>query len=688
MSVVSKKFSTNVHLVKDALTKYPNTFVAINELITNAVQAKASLIKIDFVERPASEGDLGTAIDHIVIEDNGHGVALSEFDSTILDIGTDSKEGGLGIGRFAAFQIGRNMMIETTAYDSQLNKYTRTCAAVDISAFESRNINDYNVELNYLESDNELPHCYKVTIKGLFNNDGECPKKNKLTEDFQTLNFKQRLFESYPYEVFEELVHFQLNNEIIRREEFVIGTPVIEKVPYKDIQGKDHELCFTFYNVSLPTKDINLFIQVDNAGVKTSIAKYGYGSKWHTADLGTWYVFLNSEFITRDMHSDFDIADLGAKESQRLIAAIKDTLDCFFKKRNTKYKTFVEKLVADKSYPFENSEVDKTLGIKETVFRKTAYIIEDEHKLIESSNEARSVIYPLLNKVIEDGNTRFVLDKVVNLSEDNRQKLYNLLNKTDLEEVIKFSSNVAEKMRFLDFLHELTYGSLSKSLKERSQLHKIVEKQLWIFGEGYNGTPHLWSDKKLANNLNELHIKHFGYEPTQEDENLIEEYKESCKDITDLFFYNDKRLVDGRKEVMIVELKAPSCAIADKEISQAKRYAYDIEIGSEYPKEKVAYKILLISSRFSNRAKSEIMSQQKVHKEYGLIEHKTANDEDIKVYAMTWSELIEQNRLSLSYMGDTLKLMDEDANTIFETEYPELLSDKAKARLAPKKLME
>ena len=66
-------------------------------------------------------------------------------------------------------------------------------------------------------------------------------------------------------------------------------------------------------------------------------------------------------------------------------------------------------------------------------------------------------------------------------------------------------------------------------------------------------------DKSLANNLDELHRQYFDYEPIEEDENLIADYKDIMRDITDLFFYNEKRLVNGRREVMIVELKAPSC---------------------------------------------------------------------------------------------------------------------------------
>ena len=81
-----------------------------------------------------------------------------------------------------------------------------------------------------------------------------------------------------------------------------------------------------------------------------------------------------------------------------------------------------------------------------------------------------------------------------------------------------------------------------KNIKERSQLHKIIENELWVFGENYNGTPHLWSDKKIGNIFIELREKFFNYLPSDVDKNLID-VEAGLDDITDLFFFNDKEEV-------------------------------------------------------------------------------------------------------------------------------------------------
>lgn len=71
---------------------------------------------------------------------------------------------------------------------------------------------------------------------------------------------------------------------------------------------------------------------------------------------------------------------------------------------------------------------------------------------------------------------------------------------------------------------------------------------------------------------------------------------------------------DGSKEFMIVELKAPKCKISQKELTQIKKYAFAIESTAAIPKNKVKYKLLLISADVTAQAKSEIKSLSTAYK--------------------------------------------------------------------------
>jgi len=102
---VKKTFKTNGKLLSQVFSSYSNTFDALCELINNSIQAKSKEIRIevDLVDDDEPSPYLFT--EYRIIDD-GEGVSLSEFDRKILEIATDVKDDGKGIGRFAAFQIG------------------------------------------------------------------------------------------------------------------------------------------------------------------------------------------------------------------------------------------------------------------------------------------------------------------------------------------------------------------------------------------------------------------------------------------------------------------------------------------------------------------------------------------------------------------------------------------------------
>lgn len=272
-----------------------------------------------------------------------------------------------------------------------------------------------------------------------------------------------------------------------------------------------------------------------------------------------------------------------------------------------------------------------------------------------------------MDKAISHGELTPIINDLVSLKGKHINKFNELLQKTNLEEVIQFSGEVAKKNQFLDFIDNIIYGAPAKHIKERSQLHKILEKHLWIFGEQYNDTPVLFSDKSLKNNLLELRNTYLDYEPSQDDDNLQELENKKLRDITDLFFFNEKIIDDQRREVMVVELKRPSCKISQKELTQVDKYSFQIEDSGKFSQE-IFYKIVLISSDLTKYARSKVGTFDPKNP-YLYTKNKAGN---IEVWAIKWSDLIHANRRKLSYLGNALQTKDQDVKEVFERDYKDI----------------
>lgn len=677
---VQKQISTNSRVISSLLTKYRNTFTAFRELINNSIQAAAKniYVKIDYSNSASLKAPFRT----ISIQDDGIGVSASEFDARILEIGTTVKKGGQGIGRFGALQLGAKMTVTTVSFDTQVQKFTKVIFPFDASLLKDDRLHKVNVNLEVETLPKAAASYYKVLIEDLYHNIlDDAPRKNRISDEFLNENIMNALFEGYSFEIFNKAVTFHINNRELKPQDFYIGKPSAKNTKYTDVSENEHDFTFTFYNVRSSLNKVKIFMYVENAGIKTVAQEFTYSSDWYTPDMGTWFVYCDSSMFSADLFRNIDMDAIGDEEIRKLKDFIKDEVNNFFKKRNQRFEKFLNVLEKDIHYPYANkSAASKT---HEFLFKKVAFLVEDEYKLIEKNNRIKSFIYPLIDKALSDGHAEQLFKDVLHLPESSTEEFHHLLQRTNLEDVIKFSSSVSSKLEFLTFLHDLVYGEVSATLKERSQLHKIVEKELWLFGEAYSGTPCLWSDRRLGGILEEMRERYFNYEPAEADDNLINFSDPSLNDITDLFFLNEKVTDNDEREVMVVELKSPRCAIGAKEIQQLERYAFAIEKNDAAPSEKVKYKLILISSKLNAFARSKAASSFDTYRIPFLLERKT--EKNIELYIIPWRELIEANQRKLSYLSQKLKVKDRKVREKFETEYAELLDPKGSARLIKSK---
>lgn len=658
---MKRKLTTNSRLVNELFANYISTFAAFCELINNSLQAKAKniWINIDYTD-PSEIHPL--VIKKISIKDDGFGVHINDLESKILDIGTANKDGGKGIGRFAAFQIGRKIEIETVGYSTE----DKTCSKANIPLkFDSfgRNINVEDIDVDTKEE--ILPKkqntYYQVVVSELYDsNVTENEPKKKIIDKFLQGNIEDAIFERYPLKIFNEEVKIHINKKQILPSDFVIGNPIKKILPYEDKKGKEHKIRFNFMQIKNIDKR-KVFLTTLNAGIQTIATGFEFDAEWLSPKIGGWFVYISCDSLPSDMYRNVDLDGMD-EEVKHYKSFIKNQLNDFFKEKNKEFDNFIDKLKKDEYYPYRENSSSKS---KVMVFDKLAFLVEDRYNLLNEKNKLREIVYPLLDRTISNGEFDQILRSILKLNNKMVSQFSSLLERTELDDIIEFSDKVSRKMEELEFIEKIVYSEISKNVKERKELHKFLEKMLWIFGEEYNDSTKLLSDKNLENNLKKLRDDCLEYKASKKDDNIAE-IEKSIKSITDLFMYSEKILDAKHREVLVVELKAPKVKISPKELQQVMKYAREIEKSSVTPSN-VRFKILLVSSTINDDASFEIKGEE--DNPYLYFRSKNKN---IEIWVMKWSDVIENIKRKLKYMSNILEVKDVDVQEKASKDFEEI----------------
>lgn len=655
---MERSFSASTSLVRKIFANYPNTFGAFCELINNSIQANAKniWIDIDYVDDDTISPYI---IKKIVIKDDGNGVFLDDVNDKLLNIGTENKQGGKGVGRFAALQLGQKVTIESVGYSIEKKEFSKILVPLRASDFRQSNID--TVKINTEECIlKKGPTYYCVTIEDFY--DSEWTKThshNRLSLKLLKQNIEESIFERYLLRIFKKEISIHINGRKIEASHYLLNDPVRKEVKYTDKKGKDHSIFISYSNVKCYNK-IRVFITERIAGINEIISNFEFTAKWMRPEVGGWIVFVDSSTINSSIFKDNDMDEL-SDEYRSFTTFIKNNLTNFFVEKTKLCDEFFSKLKEDDFYPYK--KIEASSESKKFVFDTVAYIVENNYELLKKDNKIRRLIYPLIDMCLSNGeDIDKVFESIISLPQKSIKQFHELLERTELKDVIDFSDKVSRKMEDLEFIDKLVYSDISKHVKERKELHKFLEKMLWIFGEEYSHAVNLFSDTNLQNNLKALRDKYMTYKADKAEDN-VRQVPKGLKSITDLFLYSEIRPDQEHRKVLVIELKAPKVKLSPKEVAQVERYAYEIDSSSCVPS-KVSFEVWLVGSDISSKASYKLTGKDK--------DEIQINSERVKIKVKKWSDILEDARRRLSYMSQLLRTRDIDVKEKAARDFAEI----------------
>ena len=169
--------------------------------------------------------------------------------------------------------------------------------------------------------------------------------------------------------------------------------------------------------------------------------------------------------------------------------------------------------------------------------------------------QSRRLTLRLLRETLQRGPSALqeVLDEVLHLPPDRIEELRHLLRRTSLAAIISASRVVADRLDFLQALRVLVFDpKTSQEVRERSQLHRMLEGETWVFGEEFNLSV---SDRSLTAVLKQ-HLSLLGRTELAVESEVLD--ASGRRRIVDLMLARTVPQSHDSHEHLVVELKAPS----------------------------------------------------------------------------------------------------------------------------------
>jgi len=662
---LSKSHTITVDLTDDFLNRQVRAapVVAISELIWNALDAEAE--NVDISLHYAGE----TLIESITVTDDGLGIDPDLLQTTLSRIGESWKKksnqtlngkrslhGKDGQGRFQPFAVGALVEWDTVFLDE---------AQKELREFRLSGNRARLREFTFTDPEPTEKET-TGTVVTISNIDKRFPSledeqaQQRFTQEFALylsqypdINVRYNGERLDPKAAWLSCHEEELTSLMVGEKEYPVSLTIIE---WDSSQERSICLC-------------------NEEGIKLAeLPKDDH--KIRVKGLNYTAYIKSSYFTDLQKKGELDLASL-KPEVTALVEETKDAIRKYWLTLRAQSASDKVKQWKDaKVYPYKKEPAGVIEKAERELFDVLAITVNDNLKGFPSSELGNQrFVLELVKNALEQnpGNLQTILQEVLQLKQGEQDDLASLLRneQTTLPSIIKAARTVADRLDFLYLLESLLYVPENKQkLRERSELHKLLEKEFWIFGEEFSlGV----SDQSLKAVL-KRHREKLGLDKQGD------EYDES--EVTDL--EGKRRIVDlmlsaripqnneEHRRHLVIELKAPKQKINRKVIEQIEDYARGVAADERFKSGgiKVEWDFIAISNDFDANAEARAESGED---DYGLIEKRG----NYRIWIMRWSQILEACRARYSLFQKHLQYEadEETAREYLEKKYEEIFGD-------------
>jgi hypothetical protein len=377
--------------------------------------------------------------------------------------------------------------------------------------------------------------------------------------------------------------------------------------------------------------------------------------------------YLSSKLL-EEMEEDGTIEMEEFTDLRKLLDITKDQLRRHFLHRDAeKASGVVEQWKHEDIYPYAGEPKDIIEETERQVFDVVAVNLDayvEDFK--ESKPHSKKLTFTLLRYALESNpsSLNFILEQVVGLPKKMQDEFAALLQKTSLIAMINASKIVTERLDFLKGLEYLLYDPQSRAtLKERSQLHKLISRNTWIFGDEF----YLVNNDESLTNVLRKHVQNVAFEVDLDTPVLREDGSTGVVDIglsnvppeseegMDVIVSKilERHPSEG-KHHLVIELKRPSQNVTSEVIGQVRSYAFAVAADERFQNVRTNWTFWALSNKMNEQAQLE---SQMENQPQGVVYQSKADarrNYNMTIWAKSWSEIIYECTTRLKFFQDRL----------------------------------
>lgn len=608
---------------------------AINELIWNACDADAKNIEVYY----KYEGFQGAEqVSDIFVKDDGHGIPFDKVDEYFGKYGrsqkTDSQKspggrvyhGKLGQGRYKSFALG-----------SFVDWYT-------VFKAEDGSLQSYEIRLNYgsrmgveiSESTVRAKEDHTGTVVHIHGiQDEHISAICKMAEPSEAVPDLLATFAPYLLAYKEVKIKYQ---NVLLDPQKQIETQLEKELVYQ--RENEPDIHAKVLGIKWKQSRFSKLYICGESGVVYDEQNYAF------LQHGSLSVYLLSEHYEKLHQQNLLQMGLADKAYAYFDAEAKQFAKDFLLRKDAEDAAAeISRIKGEGAYPYHEEPADDVAKAERNVFDVLAVEVNRSVPQLRNANrETKKLTYRLMREAINTnpGSIKVILTEVFNLTQEQQDELAELLEHTHLPQIIDVAKTVSDRLTFIYLLEQMVYNdSVGKPIKERTQFHRILLKELWVFGEKY----YLGTSDQSLKNLLRAHIQLLGRDELQPP--IPEEAAEDLTRIPDLCLFSQTYPAYERYEHLVIELKRPTLTLTLKELQQIQDYALTVAENPQFDKNRTKWHFILLGQDFNSQVEKILENQVVGDGNY-------YNAGNVSVSVLRWATIIQNNKLKYEFLKGKL----------------------------------